>query len=179
MQEREFVMRRLLFAALTVCWFSVLADVGTFDPPPVSAGMCVEHVALDVAEPKATAKWWCENLGFHVGAKLPVPPYAIFIVNAAGNFAMELYRDPNTPGATDYRKMSPEKMHIAFVSDDLESNVRRLVAAGATLVSRTKNSGNELVMLRDPSGIPIQLVKRAVPLIIFFDKFPAGHRFER
>jgi len=98
-----------------------------------AAEICVEHMVLDVAAPEVTAKWWCENLGFYIQAKLPAPPYAIFIVNSSGNFAMELYRDPNTPDVPDYHKMSPDKMHIAFVSDDLDGDVRRLAAAGATL----------------------------------------------
>jgi len=136
-----------------------------FPVPDAAAAVCVEHVALDVAAPETTAKWWCENLGFHIKAKLSASPYAVFIVNSSGRFAMEIYRNPNTPGAPDYHKMSPDKMHIAFLSDDLDGDVRRLIKAGATQVSRIKNSGNELVMLRDPSGIPIQLVKRAVPLI--------------
>lgn len=143
----------------------VVAAAMLFLVMDAAAAVCVEHVALDVAAPETTAKWWCENLGFRIKAKLPAPPYAVFIVNSSGRFAIELYRDPNTPNAPDYQKMSPDKMHIAFVSDDLDGDVRRLIAAGAKMVSRTKNSGNELVMLRDPSGIPIQLAKRAVPLV--------------
>ena len=27
-------------------------------------GLVLEHPAIDVADPVATAKWWCENLGF-------------------------------------------------------------------------------------------------------------------
>lgn len=146
-------------------WIVYVAAAVLFLAPDAVAVVCVEHIALDVAAPETTAKWWCENLEFRIAAKLPAPPYAIFIVNSSGNFAMELYRDQNTPDAPDYSKMSPDKMHIAFVSDDLEGDIRRLVTAGAKLVSRVKNSGNELVMLRDPSGLPIQLVKRTTPLI--------------
>jgi len=153
-----------LSQVLKKLWIVYVAAAVLFFAPDAAAELCVEHIALDVAAPEATAKWWCENLGFHIAAKLPEPPYAIFIVNSSGQFAMELYRDSNTPDAPDYSKMSPDKMHLAFVSDDLDGDVRRLVAAGAKLVSREKNSGNELLMLRDPSGIPIQLVKRAVPL---------------
>ncbi len=143
----------------------VCAAAVLFLAPDAAAEMWIEHVALDVPAPEATAKWWCENLGFHIKAKLPVPPYAIFIVNSSDCFAMELYRDPNTPFAPNYHKMSPDKMHIAFASNDLEGDLCRLTAAGATLVSRVQNFGNELVMLRDPAGIPIQLVNRTTPLI--------------
>lgn len=144
-----------------VCAVLGMAFVLCGEEPPV---LYAEHVALDVASPEETAKWWCGHLGFRVAAKLPVPPHAVFITDSTGRFAVELYRAQDTPQAPDYRKTSPERMHLAFVSQDVDKDVQRLVSAGAELVSRTQMEGNELVMLRDPSGIPVQLVKRAKPL---------------
>ena len=56
--------------------------------------------------------------------------------------------------------------NVAFVVDDVEAERDRLVAAGATVVdafNRT-DAGDEMAMLRDPWGFPIQLMKRAEPM---------------
>ncbi len=128
-------------------------------------GFKTEHIALDVESPEKTADWWCENLGFRIAAKQTAPPYAVFIRQADGQFALELYRAGNTPAAPDYAARSPEQFHIAFISGDIDSDIARLAEKGATLVSRISNNGSELAMLRDPSGIPIQLVRRSRPVL--------------
>ena len=124
-----------------------------------------EHIALDVASPEQTAEWWCKHLGFNIVVKQTAPPFAIFIREHQGQFALELYRAENTQQAPDYHNANPLQFHIAFLSTDLDKDIARLMDAGATLVSRQTVLGSELVMLRDPSGIPIQLVQRQQPIL--------------
>ena len=52
---------------------------------------------------------------------------------------------------------------LAFYVSDVPSAVAKLIAAGATVFSdyETAASGDEMAMLRDPWGIPLQLMKRA------------------
>jgi hypothetical protein len=56
---------------------------------------------------------------------------------------------------------------VAFVCDDPGGTAQRLIRAGAMLVSgpEIKPNGDELVMLRDPWGLPIQLCRRAAPMV--------------
>ena len=55
--------------------------------------------------------------------------------------------------------------HVAFAVEEATPIKERLVAAGATPVSDSVlEDGTRLVMLRDPWGVALQLVQRAVPL---------------
>jgi predicted enzyme related to lactoylglutathione lyase len=67
----------------------------------------------------------------------------------------------------DYPKMSPLHLHLAFAVSDMAETRDRLVKAGTTVVEdiSTTHAGDEIAMLRDPWGFPIQLVKRAEPMI--------------
>jgi len=122
----------------------------------------LEHVAINVEDPEGMAKWYCENLGMKIVRKGSPPVSMRFISDVAGNMMLEIYHNP--PDAVpDYEAMDPLLLHIAFMVDDVKGTCRKLVAAGATIVSDvTKTeSGDEIAMLRDPWGVPIQFVKRA------------------
>ncbi|GEM_PF-1627889 len=128
-------------------------------------GLKTEHLALDVSSPEDTAEWWCRNLGFQIVVKQTKPPFAIFIREAQGHFAIELYRAADLPDAPDYFQQDPLQFHVAFLTEDMDADIARLTDAGATLVSRMTIQGSELTMMRDPSGIPIQLVRREQPVL--------------
>jgi uncharacterized glyoxalase superfamily protein PhnB len=67
----------------------------------------------------------------------------------------------------DLPNVQPPALHLAFLSADLTADVKRLVAAGASIVAdvHTLPSGDTFAMLRDPWGLPLQLVKRLTPMI--------------
>ncbi len=126
----------------------------------------LEHVAINVEDPVAMAKWYCENLGMKIVRKGPPPVNGHFISDAGGNMMLEIYHNP--PDAVpDYASMNPLLLHIAFMVDDVKEISRKLVAAGATIATdvTTTDAGDELVMLRDPWGVPIQFLKRAEPML--------------
>lgn len=126
----------------------------------------LEHVAINVEDPVEMAKWYCENLGMKIVRKGDPPVNMHFISDAGGNMMLELYTNP--PNAVpDYRSMDPLSLHIAFMVDDVEKTRRRLVAAGATIATdiTVTDSGDKLVMLRDPWGVPIQFLKRTEPML--------------
>ena len=126
----------------------------------------LEHVAINVEDPVEMAKWYCENLGMKIVRKGSPPANMHFISDAAGNMMLELYNNP--PDAVpDYRSMDPLSLHIAFMVDDVEKISRRLVSAGATVATEitVTDSGDKLVMLRDPWGVPIQFLKRSEPML--------------
>lgn len=126
----------------------------------------LEHVAINVENPEAMAKWYCENLGMKILRKGPPPASARFISDASENMMLEIYHNP--PDAVpDYAAMDPLVLHIAFMVDDVKGTCRKLVAAGATIVSDVSvtEAGDELAMLRDPWGVPIQFLKRAEPML--------------
>ena len=93
------------------------------------------------------------------------PAFVRFL--AAGPVLIEVYQGSIAP-TPDYFSRHPAQFHLAFVSEALEADRNRLVKAGATIAEDcfTTPAGDELVMLRDPWGIGLQLVKRAKPMLI-------------
>lgn len=131
-----------------------------------SQGVRLEHVALNVEDPEAMVKWYCENLSMKLMRKGPPPVNMSFISDAGGNMMLELYHNPDA-AVPDYRAMDPLQFHIAFMVDDVEAACRRLTAAGATVVQEpyVTPAGDQIGMLRDPWGVPIQPLKRAKPML--------------
>lgn len=126
----------------------------------------IEHVALNVEDPIGMAKWYCEHLGMKVIRKGPPPVNTHFICDTGRNIMLEVYNNP--PDAVpDYASMDPLLLHIAFMVDDIKEARRKLIAAGATPVGDVTitEAGDEVAMLRDPWGVPIQFVKRAKPML--------------
>ena len=129
-------------------------------------GFVLEHPAIDVADPLATAAWWCENLGFTVTMQKDDETHTTFMVDASGRVAIELYRARTQPKAPDYASMDPLTLHFGFISKDVDADVERLTKAGAVLVKREKRPGFDGAMMRDPSGIAIQFVKREKSVLL-------------
>jgi len=123
--------------------------------------MRIEHLAYQAEDPVAVAGWYVANAGLSVRRASGAPNYAHFLADSAGNVMIEIYNNPRvrTP---DYRGMDPLLLHVAFCSESLEGDRDRLVAAGAEVVEdmTTTPAGDVLVMLRDPWGFAIQLVRR-------------------
>ncbi|MDA1015429.1 MAG: VOC family protein [Planctomycetota bacterium] len=127
--------------------------------------MRIEHIALNVADPLSTGRWYVENLGFTVKRRVMEAPWAQFLADDAGSM-LEIYGNEQVP-VPDYAAADPMIFHIALLSRDMPSDVARLKAAGATVVSEPKelSNGDEMAMLRDPWGIPLQLINRAEPMV--------------
>jgi uncharacterized glyoxalase superfamily protein PhnB len=126
----------------------------------------IEHFALQVPDPIAMADWYLKHLGFTVARSGGEPSHARFLADASGSVMLEIYRNP-AASIPDYQNTDPLLMHVAYVSNDPAADRDRLVRAGAVVVDDliTTPSGDAIVMLRDPWGVPTQLVKRAKPMI--------------
>ncbi|MGD1085939.1 MAG: VOC family protein [Verrucomicrobiota bacterium] len=127
--------------------------------------MRLEHVALQVADPVAMADWYVKHLRCAVARAGGPPNRARFL--AAGPVLIEIYQSASAP-TPDYPSMHPSQLHLAFVSENLKADRDRLVAAGARVAEdcTTTPAGDELLMLRDPWGVALQLVRRAKPMIL-------------
>ena len=127
--------------------------------------MRLEHIALQVPAPVEMAAWYVEHLGLTVVRENADPPCRFLSDAAVGAFGggsmIELYRN-GAAGVPDYAAVDPLQLHLAFVSEAVDRDVERLVAVGATLVRRHDDAnGDAIAMLRDPWGVPLQLVRRA------------------
>ena len=118
--------------------------------------MKLEHFAIDVPDADAFIEWWCANLGMRRSA-----PGSAFIMDDSGTVGLEVYRTGETPAAPDYRAMNSMTLHVAFASDDVAADAKRLQDAGATLEQMTlTNPAFHMAILRDPWGVAVQLCRR-------------------
>jgi catechol 2,3-dioxygenase-like lactoylglutathione lyase family enzyme len=128
--------------------------------------MRIEHLALNIRKPAEVVAWLCENLGMRILRESGEPPNAFFVIDSEGHTVLEIYENPRGE-IPDYAGMNPLTLHLAFQVDDVTGVRERLLAAGATPegdVVKTPE-GDELAMVRGPSGLPIQLMKRGNPII--------------
>jgi glyoxylase I family protein len=125
----------------------------------------LEHVALNVTDPRAMADWYVEHLGMRVVRQVEGPPHTRFVADAGGRTVVELYVNPSAR-IPDYLRMDPLELHLAFDSQDPDGDRDALVRAGATALSDARlPDGSRLLMLRDPWGLALQLCARATPLL--------------
>lgn len=128
--------------------------------------MKIEHLAFNVPDPLNMARWYTQHLGLTVKRRTIEPPYAHFLADDSGTVMLEIYGNTQAP-MLNFPDVQPPALHLAFLSRDLPGDVKRLTAAGATIVADVHSmpTGDEFAMLRDPWGIPLQLVRRKVPMI--------------
>lgn len=127
--------------------------------------MKIEHTAINVEEPVLMARWYVEHLGLEVKRRTTDAPYAHFLADDGGTVMMEIYGNTEAP-RLDFRQLNPAELHFAFVSNDVSADTARLVSAGATIVADVHQLGDDtFAMLRDPWGVPVQLVKRSTAMI--------------
>ena len=147
-------------------WGLAIQFVKRISPMLKPTGIRPEHVALNVPDPQRMAKWYVKNLGMKVVRKGTPPRYATFVADAGNNMMMELYHNTSYP-MLDLPSIHHLSFHFAFTVSDVQAIRDRLVAAGAKLVEdiRVSNSGDQILMLRDPWAVPIQFIKRAEPML--------------
>ena len=128
--------------------------------------MKIEHFALQVPDPVAMAEWYAKHLGLAIARSGGPPAHGRFLIDDSGAVLVELYRNPRIL-VPDYPSASPLSMHLALLSSDPAVDRDRLQAAGATLADplATNDQGDQILMLRDPWGVPLQLIKRAEPML--------------
>ena len=129
-------------------------------------GVKIEHFALQVTDPVAMADWYVEHIGWSVARSGGPPINGRFLLDNAGSVMLEIYRNPRA-AVPDFYAIDPLWIHLALLSVDPAGDRDRLVKAGAQVVDdlSTTPAGDEVVMLRDPWGVPLQLVKRAQPMV--------------
>ncbi|MBK1876166.1 VOC family protein [Pelagicoccus mobilis] len=127
--------------------------------------MRIEHIAINVAQPKEVAAWYIKNCDMKIAREVGGPAEVHFLSDSSGNTLVEIYNNPKA-AIPNYADQHPLILHFAFVSENADADRSRLEAAGATfVVDETTPAGDRLVMLRDPWGLAIQLCCRKTPMI--------------
>lgn len=127
--------------------------------------MKLEHIAINVPDVRAAAPWYAEHLGMSIVLAADAEPYMHFLADDDGSM-VELYSRSDV-APPDYSQINAFNLHFAFRVDDIEGTRDRLLAAGCSPVDEilTTPAGDQLIFLRDPWGVPLQLVRRNKPLL--------------
>lgn len=124
--------------------------------------MRIEHVAFNVPDPAAQADWWVAHLGMRIAYAGGPPVHGRFLADEGGHVMAELYRNEKAP-VPDYASLDPLVLHVAFLTEDVGATARRLLEAGATPAVEpfVSDMGDDVAIVRDPWGFPVQLIRRA------------------
>jgi catechol 2,3-dioxygenase-like lactoylglutathione lyase family enzyme len=127
--------------------------------------MRFEHTAYNVPEPVKQAKWYVENLSMKILRANETAPFVHFISDSENRLTLEFYNNP-LGAVPDYWQINAWTQHIAFISSDIVADVARLEMAGAKQAGTMVEfpNGDQVVFVRDPWGLTLQLVKRTAPL---------------
>ncbi len=127
--------------------------------------MKLEHIALNLSDARAAAKWYEANLDMRIVKRFDDPPYIHFLADESGSM-IEIYSNP-AGEVPEYAQLSPYTMHIAYKVEDIAAAHERLLEAGATSIGpiETMPTGDVLAFLRDPWGVTLQLVMRKKDLL--------------
>jgi catechol 2,3-dioxygenase-like lactoylglutathione lyase family enzyme len=128
--------------------------------------MNLEHVAFNVADSVAVAKWYCDHLAMKVVRRGSSAAKAHFIADARGKMMLEFYHNAEVK-VPDYRAIDSLALHVAFSVEDVRATRERLMKAGAKAEGEpsANKDGDHFAMLRDPWGLAVQLVKRTAPMV--------------
>ena len=125
--------------------------------------MKFEHFALNVPDARAHSAWLVRHIGFTIARARTDAPYTHFLADETGRTIVELYSNPKAP-YPDYAHTHPLVFHLAVVAADATTERARLELAGATLfLEEPQPDGTQLIMMRDPWGLPLQLCQRTTP----------------
>ena len=103
----------------------------------------VEMITFDSTDPAKLAGWWAQQFGGETRDLIPGEFFAVIRPNGP-RIGFQKVPDP-TPGKN--------RVHLDFGADDVDAEVSRLTAAGATEVDRHSIGDNfRWVVLADPEG---------------------------
>ncbi|WP_238419738.1 VOC family protein [Gordonia sp. 'Campus'] len=105
--------------------------------------LALGKITVDTREPMPLATWWAEQLGGR-------------IVEENGGFFVEVAFAEGAPRMAFQRVDDPtpakNRIHLDLTSEDLDSEVARLLNAGATKIADREMPGFAWVTLADPDG---------------------------
>ncbi len=124
----------------------------------------IEHIGIAVEKPIEMANWYRDTLGFNIKFSAEDEEKGVaFLTDGSDRVMLELGKVPDVLPLT--KGMSHHlQLHIALKSDDPDKEAEFLVSKGAKFIEKCpiRMPGENLIVLSDPWGNTIQLVKRSV-----------------
>jgi len=124
----------------------------------------IEHIGISVVKPIEMANWYQETLGFNIKFSAEDEEKGVaFLTDCNDKVMLEFGKIPNVFPLTS-RINHHLQLHIALKSEDPDKDAEYLVSKGATFIEKCpiRRPGENLIVLSDPWGNTIQLVKRSI-----------------
>ncbi|MDH7603336.1 MAG: VOC family protein [Melioribacter sp.] len=125
-----------------------------------------EHIGINVKDPITAARWYSENLNMKILREGTAPNYSTFVADSSIHMMIEFNYNKDFP-TIDSLNFNYDSFHLAFCVFNINMIKEKLLNAGATVLSdlRKTDSGDQVLVLKDPWGLPIQFVQRVKPMI--------------
>ena len=123
----------------------------------------IEHIGIAVEKPIEMANWYHDTLGFNIKFSAEDEEKGVaFLTDCTDKVMLELGKIPNVSPLAN-RLNHHLQLHIALTSVDPDKDAEYLVSKGATFIEKCpiRRPGENLMVLSDPWGNTIQLVKRS------------------
>jgi len=123
----------------------------------------IEHIGIAVEKPIEMSKWYQETLGFNIKFSAEDEEKGVaFLTDFSDKVMLEFGKIPNVSPMTD-RMNHHLQLHIALKSVDPDKDAEYLVSKGAKFIEKCpiRRPGENLIVLSDPWGNTIPLVKRS------------------
>ncbi len=124
------------------------------------------HIGINVKDTKAAVQWYVKNLNMKIVRESETPIYTAFVADSDLRMMIEFNYNKDYPTISEMN-FNYDSFHLAFSVNDIESIKDKLISEGAIILSnlRKTESGDYVMVLQDPWGMPIQFVQRAKPMI--------------
>ena len=124
------------------------------------------HVGISVGDMEESLAWYKKNLDFELVKDDYVPPLGAricFIRN--GDFEIELFRY-DSPKPIPEDRLTPNSdlqtigtKHVAFEVPDMKALKEKFVANGVDIAHEVMMEGNNVMFIRDNSGVLIEFIQ--------------------
>ena len=123
----------------------------------------IEHIGIAVEKPIEMANWYHETLGFNIKFSAEDEEKGVaFLTDCTDKVMLELGKIPNVSPLAG-RMNHHLQLHVALRSEDPDKDAEYLVSKGAAFIEKCpiRRPDENLIVLSDPWGNTIQLVKRS------------------
>jgi hypothetical protein len=133
----------------------------------------LKYFALNVSDKMTVAQWYHNTLGFDISQHKN--DNSVYVSDPGNDFSFRFFSD--LAQKTDYHNLSFDACHVALESDSIRFFEKKILAAGGKYNTPPRYNliGDAVVDMRDPWGIPIQLIYRVHP---YYSHVPGSIRFE-
>lgn len=120
----------------------------------------IHHIAIICSDYAVSKRFYIEILGLTVIREVYREERQSWKLDLAlnGEYVIELFSFPDPPKRPSYPEATGLR-HLAFATDDLESEINRLSELGVTTeyIRMDEHTGFLYTFLADPDGLPIEL----------------------